>query len=141
MKNFFKKAFSRATAYFTVAAVIFCILVLITNSGAESISLDPVRVLCLLPFSIFFGIANTIASNKNIEAATRWILHAIITVTSAFVFLILPAGFDSGAGNFMGFALIVFIYVICILFYALINKRVRAAVIEDKQLTEKSKRK
>ena len=136
MKKFCKTASVKSAIYFTIATIIFSLLVLFGNSGAEQIALDPQRVLCIYPFCLIFGIANTLVVNKNIDGAVRWIVHAVLTVCGAFLFLILPAGLEGSSGNFMGFALILFIYVIGVLFYALINKRVRAAIAEDKKLTK-----
>lgn len=135
MKKFCKTALVKSAIYFTIATIIFSLLVLFGNSGAEQIALDPQRVLCIYPFCLIFGIANTLVVNKNIDGAVRWIVHAVLTVCGAFLFLILPAGLEGSSGNFMGFALILFIYGIGILFYALITKRVRAAIAEDKKLT------
>lgn len=136
MKKFCKTASVKSAVYFTIATIIFSLLVLIGNSGAEQIALDPQRVLCIYPFCLIFGVANTLVVNKNIDGAVRWIVHAVLTVCGAFLFLILPAGLEGSSGNFVGFALILFIYVIGVLFYALINKRVRAAIAEDKMLTK-----
>ena len=136
MKKFCKTALVKSAIYFTIATIIFSLLVLFGNSGAEQIALDPQRVLCIYPFCLIFGIANTLVVNKNIDGAVRWIVHAVLTVCGAFLFLILPAGLEGSSGNFMGFALILFIYGIGILFYALITKRVRAAILEDKKLTK-----
>lgn len=136
MKKICKTALVKSAIYFTIATIIFSLLVLFGNSGAEQIALDPQRVLCIYPFCLIFGIANTLVVNKNIDGAVRWIVHAVLTVCGAFLFLILPAGLEGSSGNFMGFALILFIYGIGILFYALITKRVRAAIAEDKKLTK-----
>ena len=136
MKKFCKTASVQSAIYFTIATIIFSLLVLFGNSGAEQIALDPQRVLCIYPFCLILGVANTLVVNKNIDGAVRWIVHAVLTVCGAFIFLILPAGLEGSSGNFMGFALILFIYVIGVLFYALINKRVRAAIAEDKKLTK-----
>lgn len=136
MKKFCKTALVKSAIYFTIATIIFSLLVLFGNSGAEQIALDPQRVLCIYPFCLIFGVANTLVVNKNIDGAVRWIVHAVLTVCGAFLFLILPAGLEGSSGNFMGFALILFIYGIGILFYALITKRVRAAIAEDKKLTK-----
>lgn len=136
MKKFCKTASVKSAIYFTIATIIFSLLVLFGNSGAEQIALDPQRVLCIYPFCLIFGVANTLVVNKNIDGAVRWIVHAVLTVCGAFLFLILPARLEGSSGNFMGFALILFIYVIGVLFYALINKRVRAAIAEDKKLTK-----
>ena len=140
MKKFLKTASTRSAIYFTIATVIFSLLVLFGNSGAESISLDPKRVICIYPFCLLFAAANTLVTNKNLDGALRWILHATLTVGGAFFFLILPAGLEGSSSNFMGFALIMFIYVVGVLMYALLNKRVKSAISEDRQLTQDTKK-
>ena len=140
MKKFCKTAIINSTVYFTVSSVLFSLFVLLGNSGAEQIALDPRRILCIYPFCLLLATANTLVTYKNIDAAIRWIIHAVLTICGAFIFLILPAGFDSGAGNFMGFALITFFYVIGILLYALFHKRIKSAIIEDRKLTGKTKK-
>jgi hypothetical protein len=136
MKKFCKTASVRSAIYFTVATLVFSLLVLFGNSGAEQIALDPQRVLCIYPFCLIFGAANTLVGNKNIDGAIRWIVHAVLTVCGAFLFIILPAGLEGSSGNFMGFALILFIYVVGVLIYALFNRRIKAAIAEDKKLTK-----
>ena len=139
MKQFIKKVLCRSTVYFTVFTLIFSILVLIGNSSDDRILMEPTRILCIYPFCLFFAIANTTVTYKKIDAAIRWILHAAVTVCGAFVFLILPADLESSSGNFMGFALITFVYFVGVLLYALINKRVRSAIAEDRELSGKKK--
>ncbi len=141
MKKFIKTASIRSSVYFTVATIMFSLFVLFGNSGAEQIALDPRRVLFIYPFCLLFALANTLIAYKNIDAAIRWIVHAMLTVCGAFAFLILPAGLESSSGNFMGFALISFVYTVGILLYVLINKRVRSAIAEDRNLTGKVNKK
>ena len=140
MKKFIKTASARSAIYFTIATVIFSLLVMFGNSGADSISLDPKRVICIYPFCLLFAAANTLVTNKDLDGALRWILHATLTAGGAFFFLILPAGLEGSSSNFMGFALIMFIYVVGVLMYALINKRVKSAIAEDRQLTQDTKK-
>ena len=140
MKKFCKSASARSAIYFTIATIIFCLLVLFGNSGADQISLDPKRVICIYPFCLLFAIANTLVTYKNLDGALRWILHATLTVCGAFLFLILPAEFGAGSSNLMGFALILFIYILSVIIYALINRRVKSAIAEDRQLSDISKK-
>ncbi len=141
MKKFCKSASVRSAIYFTFTTIIFSLLVMFGNADAELISLDPKRVLCIYPFCLLFAVANTLVTYKNIDGALRWILHATITVCGAFMFLILPAELGSGSGNFMGFALIAFIYIVGVLIYALISKRIKSAIVEDRILSEKTNKK
>jgi hypothetical protein len=107
----------------------------------DSLSLDPWRVICLLPFCIAFAIANTAMQYKNIEAFTRWLIHIFLTVIGAFVFIILPADLEGSSANFMGLIIILALYIAGILIYALFNIRIKAAIKEDSRLKNKTNRK
>ncbi len=137
MKNFFKMTALRSAVYFTIAVTLFSLAVIFTNSGAEALALDPSRVLCLLPFCICFAVANTTMKYKNIEAFTRWLIHAALTVIGAFLFIILPAGFEQSSGKFMGFMIVAVVYGIGVLIYAIFAVRVKNAINEDKKLKKK----
>ena len=139
MKEFFKSVATRASIYYTVLVSVFCVLVLFTNASEETVSTDPARLVLFLPFCICFALANTVMKYKSIEAVTRWLLHAVLTILGAFIFIILPSGVDTGSGNFMGLVLIVAIYFIGILFSAILTARVRRSLKEDKELSKKSK--
>ena len=139
MKQFIKSVITRSTLYYTISVSIFCIMVLFTNASDDSIATDPARLLLFLPFCVCFGLANTVMSYKNIEAFTRWLVHAILTILSAFIFIILPSGINTDSGNFMGFVIIVAIYLFGVLFSAILTARVRKTIKEDKELTKNSK--
>ncbi len=141
MKSFTKNVFIRSSIYFTFIVTLFSIFVLLNNSSESSISLDPARVILMLPFSICFAIANTTLKYKNLEAFTRWTIHAALTVISSYLFIILPAGLPGGATKFIGFVLIAFTYIIFALIYALFSTRVRKAITEDSKLKSKSNKK
>lgn len=139
MKNFSKKAAIRTAAYYTVIISLFSMGVLIANQGADSISLEPARILLMMPFCICFAIANTIMSYKEVEATTRWGVHAALTIIGAFVFLILPVEFQNSSSKFMGLIIICIAYIICALIYAAFNIRLRKTIAEDKELRHKKK--
>lgn len=139
MKQFTKNVIFKASVYYTVIVILFSVVMLLTFAGEDSISLDPFRTICILPFCICFAIANTTLKYKNIEAVTRWILHCILTILGAFIFLILPAELPESSGNFMGFILILVSYVIGVLIYTLFTKRIRNTLSEDAKLKNNSK--
>lgn len=130
---------TRTAVYFTVIITLFSIGVLLTNQGAESVSLDPARILCMLPFCICFATANTIIGYKEVEALTRWGVHAALTIIGAFVFLILPVEFQNSSSKFMGLIIICVLYVICALIYAAFNIRLKKTIAEDKKLRNSRK--
>ncbi len=134
MKSFFKSVLNKSTLYYTILITLFSLIILINNSGASEISLDPSRIILFLPFCIIFAIANTLLSNKNVEAVTRWGVHFALTTISAFIFIILPADLPSSSGNFIGMVMIVAGYLIGVLLYALFARRIRNTIREDKKL-------
>ena len=141
MNEFIKKALNRSTLYFTVGIFLYSLALLTVYAGHTSLSLDPWRVICLLPFCIAFAVANTTMQYKGIEAFTRWLIHIVLTVGGAFVFVILPAKLEGASSNFMGLIIIIALYLVGALVYALFNVRVRAAIKEDERLRSKEKKK
>ena len=139
MNNFAKNVIYKSCIYYTISVALFSIIVLFSNSSEETISLDPSRILLFLPFCICFAIANTVLKYKNIEAVTRWLIHSVLTIGSAFLFIILPADLESSSGNFMGIVFIIVAYLIGVLFIKILSSRVKKTLIQDKELKTKSK--
>ena len=141
MKSFIKKVCVRSPLYFTIGILLYSLAMISVYANDDSLSLDPWRVICLLPFCIAFAIANTAMQYKNIEAFTRWLIHIFLTVIGAFVFIILPADLEGSSANFMGLIIILALYIAGILIYALFNIRIKAAIKEDSRLKNKTNRK
>ncbi len=141
MSKFVKSAAVRTAVYYTVAIMIFCFAVIFTNGNDDSLSLDPARVLCFFPFCVCLAVANTAMKYKEVEALTRWLLHASLTIIGAFVFLILPVEFNQSSAKFMGLIIICAVYAVGALIYAMFSVRVKKAISEDEKLKNKSRRK
>ena len=137
MKLFIKSVTTKTSLYYTFIVTLFSIIVLLSNTSAENISLDPSRVLWFLPFCICFAISNTVLKYKNIESVTRWAIHSILTITSAFLFIILPADLNTSSGNFMGIILIIAIYLFGILLSAILSSRIKKSIKQDNELKSK----
>ena len=138
MNRFFNKVLGKSTLYYTIIVAVFNIAVLITNSSDETIFVNPSRILWFLPFSICFAVANTVLQYKNIEAITRWGIHFVLTVVSAFLFIVLPADLNTDSGKFMGFIFISAIYIVGVLFTAILTSRIKKTINQDIQLKSKS---
>lgn len=138
MNQFFKNVVAKSTLYYTVIVAVFSMVILITNSSEETVFVNPARILWFLPFCICFAIANTVLQYKNIEAITRWAVHFILTVISAFLFVILPAELNTGSGNFMGVMFIIAIYLAGVLLTAILSSRIKKTIKQDKDLKSKS---
>lgn len=139
MKNFISQSIRKATLYYTILIVTFSLIMLISNSSEDIISLDPTRVMLFLPFCFSFAIANTTLQQKSIEAVTRWGVHFALTVISAFLFIILPAKLQSSSGNFIGLMIIIVLYFFGILLYNLFSHRIKATLEQDKRLKSQIK--
>ncbi len=140
MKDFSKNAAIRSAVYFTITVTIFCLVVLFANSNDDAVSLDPSRIILMLPFCICFAIANTTLKSKSIGTVTRWLIHAALTIIGAYLFVILPAKFDHSSAKFMGLIVVCAVYAVGLLIYSLFSIRVKNAITEDKKLKERAKR-
>lgn len=141
MKQFTKNVIFKTAVYYTVIVVLFSFVMMWTFADADSISLDPFRTICVLPFCLCFAIANTTVKSEKIGAIAKWLIHFALTVLGAFIFLILPAELESSSGNFMGFILILASYIVCILIYALFSNRIKRTIQEDSKLKSSNKKK
>ena len=137
MNNFFKSVINKSGIYYTISVAIFSIIMLFSNSTADTVSMDPSRILLFLPFCICFAIANTVLKYQNVEAFTRWLIHSVLTIGSAFLFIILPADLETSSGNFMGIVFIIVAYLIGVLFIKILSSRVKKTLIQDKELKSK----
>ena len=139
MNRFFKQVVYGTTLYYSIIVTVFSIIVLLANSAEKTISLDPIRILCFLPFCICFAIGNALLKYKNVEAITRWSVHFVLTVGGAFLFIILPAKLNTSSGNFMGFVFITVLYIIGVIFSAILTSRIKKSIKADKELKSKIK--
>ena len=139
MSEFIKKALVRTCVYFTVVVSVFSLVLLFMySSGDTALALEPLRVILFVPFSLCFATANVLFKTESISKATRWFLHALLTICGAFFFLLLPAKM-TGSQNLVGFVLIAIAYLIFVVFFTLFKKRVKESAAEDRILREKSK--
>ena len=139
MKDFIKKALIRTTAYYTVFAVLFSIVIMLVYAGNEDgQNLSALRTFLLFPFSLCFGIANTLLYRKTPGPAGRWTIHCALTVLSAYLCLILPATADDrGSEKLIGFLTVLAVYIICAVVLVFMTKRFRRLMDEERQLTKK----
>jgi hypothetical protein len=141
MKQLIKKTLSLSTIYYTVAIIAFCLIMLLSHSGADALSLDPSRLLYIYPFCFSFALANTILKHTEIPGAAKWLLHFALTVISAYAFIIVPAKLEASSGNFMGLMIILAIYIVGVLTSMLFSKRIKSAIREDAEIKKNIKSK
>ena len=141
MKQLLKKTLCFSTIYYTLAIIAFSTIMLISHTDESSLALDPSRILYIYLFCLSFATANVILKHTNIQAVARWILHLILTVAGAYMFIILPADLESSSGNFMGLMIILALYVVGVLLTLLFSVRIKRAMREDDEIKRNSKTK
>lgn len=141
MKQLLKKTLCFSTIYYTLAIIAFSTIMLISHTDESSLALDPSRILYIYLFCLSFAIANVILKHTNMQAVARWILHLILTVAGAYMFIILPADLESSSGNFMGLMIILVLYVVGVLLTLLFSVRIKRAMREDAEIKKNSKAK
>lgn len=141
MKQLLKKTLCFSTIYYTLAIIAFSTIMLISHTDESSLALDPSRILYIYLFCLSFATANVILKHTNMQAVARWILHLILTVAGAYMFIILPADLESSSGNFMGLMIILALYVVGVLLTLLFSVRIKRAMREDAEIKKSSKTK
>lgn len=141
MKQLLKKTLCFSTIYYTLAIIAFSTIMLISHTDESSLALDPSRILYIYLFCLSFATANVILKHTNMQAIARWIIHLILTVAGAYMFIILPADLESSSGNFMGLMIILALYVVGVLLTLLFSVRIKRAMREDAEIKKSSKTK
>ncbi len=139
MKQLLKKTICLSTIYYTVSIIAFSAIMLISHAEESALSLDPSRILYIYLFCLSFAAANVILKHTNMQAVARWILHLVLTVAGAYMFIILPADLESSSGNFMGLMIILALYVVGALLTILFSVRIKNAMREDAEIKKGSK--
>lgn len=141
MKHLLKKIFLFSTVYYTIGILAFCSIMIISHTSESSLSLDPSRILYIYPFCLAFAAANVILKHSNMQVVARWILHFLLTVAGAYLFIIIPADLEASSGNFMGLMIILALYLVGVVFSALLSKRIKSAIREDAEIKKNLKSK
>ena len=141
MKHLLKKIFLFSTVYYTIGILAFCSIMIISHTSESSLSLNPSRILYIYPFCLAFAAANVILKHSNMQVVARWILHFLLTVAGAYLFIIIPAELEASSGNFMGLMIILALYLVGVVFSALLSKRIKSAIREDAEIKKNLKSK
>ena len=126
----FKKILTRSCIYFSVICSFYA-FVMLAFYGAEG-GLGAFRVLLFIPLAFALGTASVQLTDAKYDKAYRRLLHALLKVGGAILFLLLPAGLK-GSQNLTGGVLILVGYVMIVLVSSLFKKRVSKALEEDKK--------
>lgn len=88
-KDYAKKIAIGTCIYYT--AVTFLILFLYFALNVDTtMGVQPVILIAILPFALFFSVANTIYRHTELQIGWRALIHYALTVGGAFLFLYLP---------------------------------------------------
>ena len=113
VKSILKKLYINTCVIFTVATVLYCILVGIINSDADEILFEAKRIVLFFFFALIVSLANAIFSVKLIPTPLRYVIHYILCGFAFYLCLLFPANTASLAGFVLiGLSLFTVAYVI-----------------------------
>lgn len=97
---------------YTVTSVLLILLLLSIAGSFDALGgIDPKSFLLIVPFAAGVALASTVYATEKLSHGIRLLLHALICVLSAFLFLYLPSGTGGSTGmKFLMLLLIVLIY-------------------------------
>lgn len=132
MKSFTISTLRRAAMIFSITAFLYAAAILaIYASAPEGANLSALRVVLIAPFSLFFAIGEECLANEKMPRGGAIFLHAGLTISGAFFFLILPATSDrDGSEKLIGFILTAAIYAVCAFFRWIFSRRLKRAKAE-----------
>ena len=117
IKSIIKKIYTNTCIIFTIATVLYCIIVGIVNSEADEILFEATRIVLFFFFALLVSMANAIFSVKLIPAAFRYIIHYILCAFAFYLCVLFPSSTTSYASFVLiGLSLFTVAYVlVCVL--------------------------
>ena len=88
-KDYAKKIALATCVYYTAATFFILFLYFVLNVDT-TLGVQPVILLSILPFAFFFSVANTVYRHTLIRFGWKALIHYVLTVGGAFLFLYLP---------------------------------------------------
>ena len=88
-KEYAKKLALDTCVYYTGATFLILFLYFVLNVDT-AMGVQPVILISILPFAFFFSVANTIYRHTELKIGTKALIHYLLTVGGAFLFLYLP---------------------------------------------------
>ena len=98
LKSIIKKLYINTCIIFTIATVLYCILVGIINSDADEILFEATRIVLFFFFALIVSLANAVHSVKLIPAPLRYIIHYILCAFAFYLCVLFPVNTTSYAG-------------------------------------------
>ncbi|MBE6554774.1 MAG: hypothetical protein E7663_00875 [Ruminococcaceae bacterium] len=124
-KNAVRTIALAACVYYTAATFLLLFIYWIINLDLSR-GMNPLSLILILPFSIFFAVANYIYGIEKLDTWVRVILHYVITMTGIWCFLFLPnqrGGTASGA--LILFVVLTVIYAMIMSVILIVKGRIR----------------
>ena len=117
IKSIIKKISTNTCIFFTIATVLYCIIVGIINSDADEILFEATRIVLFFFFALIVSLANAIFSVKLIPTAFRYIIHYVLCAFAFYLCVLFPVNTSSYASFVLiGLSLFTVVYVIvCVL--------------------------
>lgn len=132
-----KKTFSTACVIFTCLVALYSLvnLALYGENTDSYLALSSLRVFLFFPFSLLLAFGSHILNAKRLDIWLRVILHYILTITGAYLFLILPMGEMKATATMMGLFLFTVLYIVSSLVIGLVGRSLRGRKNDEKDYT------
>ena len=117
IKSIIKKIYTNTCIIFTIATVLYCIIVGIVNSEADEILFEATRIVLFFFFALLVSMANAVFSVKLIPTALRYIIHYVLCAFAFYLCVLFPSNTTAYASFvFIGLSLFTVVYVlVCVL--------------------------
>lgn len=130
-----KRILRAACVYFTVIAFVHAAVVYIQfKTTADGGFVSSLQMIMIFFFSLTFAAANGLLRGERPSRALRILLHALITATAFYVFMILPAGI-AGATALTGLFIYLIVYTAAALTYAAVTSRSKSKKNREAEYT------
>lgn len=129
-KGFYKQIALYACVYYTVTTFLISFIYWALNTGNIKSGFHLIALVLVFPFSLMFSAANTLYRHTKMKKGWRLLLHFVLTVGGAFLFLYLPnKASEQGAFGavviFMVFAIVYWVIMSAVLGISARTRRVK----------------
>lgn len=130
-KDFVNKIMKQACVCFTMATLLYTLIVAAINIGAEEILISAERIILFFIFSFIFSLANSVLGAKSLSTTLRFFIHYILSMLACYFCLILPIS-PRPSDAVVGIALFSVLY-FAVLAVALIIRSISKKIRERKE--------
>lgn len=131
-KEYFKKIALGSCVYYTSATFFILFLYFALNRDLTG-GMQTLALIAILPFAVCFSSANVIYCQTSLDKWLRVVLHYVLTVGGAFLFLYLPNKDpqQSGSQAFLLFLVFSLIYTIVMAIILTVSGRIRRVTRDE----------